>query len=411
MTPIRTLRVAWKGLTGNKLRTFLMMLGIIVGIAALTVIMAMGEGTKVDLARRANQMWAQTHVTVFANKPGAGFTPGKMPAVDEVPPTLTDEDAKAIAEQVPNVATAAPTQSKPGVSVKYRERSSLDTVFGIVPEWQALRSYSIVEGEPITQEDLDTLARVCVIAPTVVKELFGDGDALGATIRIENSAFRVKGIVAAKGITPMGADFDDRILIPLSTFSRRLYNVTNLTQITIALKDPSRMGASAADIEAVLRERHGTARPEDEDFSVRLADDIVKAAGSSSRTLTIFLAIVGAISLLVGGVVVMNIMLISVSERTREIGIRRAVGASRRDILAQFRMEALVVTITAGLCGVALGAVVSAVLPMLTKMQTAYSWQATALAAAFSVGIGLVFGIQPARHAADLNPVQALRSQ
>jgi putative ABC transport system permease protein len=171
------------------------------------------------------------------------------------------------------------------------------------------------------------------------------------------------------------------------------------------------MSKSALDIEALLRERHSIARPQDEDFTARLAEDIVKIAGSSSRTLTIFLAIVAAISLLVGGVVVMNIMLISVSERTKEIGIRRAVGASERDILAQFRSEALLITLSAGLSGALFGTAISLALPLVTKMHTAFSWQALVLAVLFSTIIGLVFGIQPARRAASLNPVQALRAE
>ena len=405
------MRVAWRGLVTNKLRTFLMMLGIIIGITALTVIMAVGEGTKAELAQRANQMWAQCHITVFPKQPNAAFSPGMMAGVEGVPATLTVEDAKAIADQIPNVAVAAPTQNKPSVPLKYKASNTDGVVFGVVPEWQTLRTYKITEGELITQDDVNTSARVCVIAPTIVKELFGDEEPVNATIRIENTPFRVKGIVAAKGTNPMGMDFDNRILIPLTTFSRRLYNVTHLTQIAIALKDPSQMRKSAADIEALLRERHSISRPQDQDFTARLAEDIVKIASSSSRTLTIFLAIVAAISLLVGGVVVMNIMLISVSERTKEIGIRRAVGASERDILAQFRTEALLITLSAGLCGAFLGTGISLVLPLVTKMHGAFSWQALVLALLFSTTIGLVFGIQPARRAAGLNPVQALRAE
>lgn len=407
----RMLRVAWRGLATNKLRTFLMMLGIVVGIAALTVIMAVGEGTKTELARRANQMWSQAHITVFAIQPGAAFAPGRMAGVDGVPPTLTEADGRAIAEQIPNVATVAAAQAKRGVPLKYKAKSTDCMVFGVVPEWQTLRSYNMADGEPLSQEDETSSARVCVLGPSVVTALFGDEEPLGATIRIENTPFRVKGIAAPKGTSPMGGDMDNRVFMPLSTFSRRLYNVTSLTQIVIALKDPSQMRRSAADIEALMMERHAISGPQDKDFSVSLAENILKIAGSSSRTLTIFLSIVAAISLLVGGVVVMNIMLISVSERTKEIGIRRAVGASEKDILAQFRAEAVLVTLSGGLCGALLGVGLTLVLPLVSKMQTAFSWQALVLALLFSTAIGLVFGIQPARRAASLNPVQALRAE
>ncbi|MBU0608961.1 MAG: ABC transporter permease [Armatimonadetes bacterium] len=405
------MRVAWKGLATNKLRTFLMMLGIIVGIAALTVIMAVGEGTKSELARRANQMWSQAHITVFAIQPGAAFAPGHMAGVDGVPPTLTEADARAITEQIPNVATVAAAQAKRSVPLKYKAKSTDCMVFGVTPEWQTLRSFRMADGEALTQEDEASSTRVCVLGLSVVQALFGDEEPLGATIRIENTAFRVKGIAAAKGTSPMGGDMDNRVLIPLSTFSRRLYNVTSLTQVVIALKDPSQMRRSSAEIEALMMERHAISRPQDKDFSVTMAENLLKVAGSSSRTLTIFLSIVAAISLLVGGVVVMNIMLISVSERTKEIGIRRAVGASARDILAQFRAEALVITLSAGVCGAVLGIALSFALPLVTRMQTAFSWQALVLAVLFSTVIGLVFGIQPARRAAALSPVQALRSE
>lgn len=407
----RMMRVAWKGLSTNKLRTFLMMLGIIVGIAALTVIMAVGEGTKADLAQRASQMWSQAHITVFATQPGAAFGPGHMAGVDGVPQTLTAADARAIAEQIPNVATVAGAQVKRNVPLKYKSQSTDAMVFGAVPEWQTLRSYKIVDGEALTQEDETSSARVCVLGPSVVTALFGEAEPLGATIRIENTPFRVQGIAAAKGTSPMGGDMDNRVLIPLSTFSRRLYNMTSLTQIVIALKEPAQMRQSSAEIEALLRERHTVSGPQDKDFSVSMAENLLKVAGSSSRTLTIFLSIVAAISLLVGGVVVMNIMLISVSERTKEIGIRRAVGASEKDILAQFRAEAVLITLFGGLFGALLGIGLTFALPLVSKMQTAFSWPALVLAVLFSTVIGLVFGIQPARRAAGLNPVQALRAE
>jgi len=406
----RVLHVAWQGLGANKLRTFLMMLGIVVGIAAFTVIMAVGEGAKAELARRANQMFAQAPITVLAKQPGSGFVRGTATSVDAIPPTLTAEDAQAILDQVPQVAMIGPTQRQANVALKYKERSAEPMLFGVVPEWHVLRNYKITEGEFITEDDLASAARVCVIGQTVLRELFGLDGALDESIRIQNTPFRVKGILGAKGVSPGGGDFDNRVVIPLSTFSRRLYNVTHLSQIVIGLKDPRDMKQAAAEIEGLLRDRHSIARPEDDDFTVRVAESVVRVAGKTSHTLTIFLGVVAAISLLVGGIVVMNIMLISVSERTREIGTRRAVGATRRDIVAQFLVEALLVTTVAGACGVALGTAVSLALPRVGEIHTAISWQAIALSALFSIGVGLAFGIQPARRAASLDPVEALRA-
>lgn len=411
MTSASVVRTAWKGLTSHKLRSFLMMLGVVIGIAALTVILAVGAGTKRKLEERTAQMFAEAPITVIARKPGAGFARGQEMGVDAAPTTLTHEDAEAMRAQIANVQAIAPTQMRSGVPVKYRDASTTTMVFGIVPEWQELRNYDLSEGEFIDAEDVSAATRVCLIGQTIVTELFGDEPALDQTIRIEDTPFTVKGVFAPKGASPMGGDFDNRIAIPISTFSRRLYNVSHLSQIVVALRDPRALDATAAEIEALLDDRHGIRSPQDRDFQVRKAEQVVAFAGQTSRLLTVFLGIVAGISLIVGGVVIMNIMLISVGERTREIGLRRAVGASRNDIERQFRAEALLVTLTGGALGVILGSLVAWVLPLVSKVPAGFSWWTVLLAAVFSVAVGLIFGVQPARRAARLNPVEALRSE
>ncbi|MGI5819194.1 MAG: ABC transporter permease [Armatimonadota bacterium] len=411
MTTGNVLRTAWRGMARNKLRSFLMMLGVVIGIAALTVILAVGAGTKQQVEESTAEMFAEAPITVIARRPGAGFARGSESGADTAPTTLTQDDARAILDQIANVNAVAPTQRQTQVPVRFRDATITTQVFGIAPQWQQLRNYNLTEGDFIDEEDVNAARRVCLLGPTVAAELFGEDSPLNETIRIEDTPFTVKGVLGAKGASPMGGDFDNRVVIPISTFSRRLFSVTHLSQIVVGLRDPSRLDASAAEIEGLMDDRHGIRGPQDRDFQVRKAEQVVAFAGQTSRLLTIFLAIVAAISLIVGGVVIMNIMLISVGERTQEIGLRRAVGASRRDIERQFRTEALLVTLTGGAVGVALGGLVAWALPMVSAVPSVFSWTAVLLAAVFSVGVGLVFGVQPARRAARLNPVEALRTE
>jgi putative ABC transport system permease protein len=411
MTTANVLRTAWKAMANNKLRSILMMLGVVIGIAALTVIMAVGAGTKQKLEQSVSEMFAEAPVTVLARKPGSGFGRGSEASVENVPTTLTREDAQAILDQIANVEDVAPTQRQAQVPVKYRDASKSTMVFGILPQWQQLRNYDLTEGEFIDDEDVNAAKRVCLVGQTIVDELFGGTSPIGETLRIEDTPFTVKGVLAPKGTSPMAGDFDNRVVIPLSTFSRRLFNVNHMSQIVVALRDPSALNQTAGEIEALMDDRHGIRNPSDRDFEVRKAEQVVAFAGQTSRLLTIFLGIVAAISLIVGGVVIMNIMLISVGERTQEIGLRRAVGASQRDIERQFRTEALLVTLIGGAVGVAIGALVGFLLPTVSQVPATFSWLAVLLAAVFSIGVGMLFGVQPARRAARLNPVEALRTE
>ena len=411
MTSANVLRTAWKGLANSKLRTFLMMLGVIIGIAALTVILAVGAGTKEQIEERTAEMFADAPITVLARRPGAGFARGSGSGADTGPVTLTREDAQAIIDQIGNVTAVAPTQRQTQVPVVYRDASTTTQVFGIVPEWQELRRYDLTEGEFIDEDDVNAAQRVALLGPTVVEALFGDESPVGETIRIEDTPFTVGGVFAPKGASPMGGDFDNRIAIPISTFTRRLYNVTHLSQIVMGLGDLTRLDATAAEVEALMDDRHNIRSAEERDFEVRKAEQVVAFAGETSRLLTIFLGIVAAISLIVGGVVIMNIMLIAVGERMQEIGLRRAVGASKRDIERQFRAEALLVTLIGGALGVGLGSLVAWGLPLVSEVPSVFSWTAVLVAAVFSIVVGLVFGVQPARRAARLNPVEALRSE
>ena len=405
MKIISTVRVSVKGLTANKLRTFFMMLGVLIGIAALTVIISVGQGAKVQVMQRMEKMAAFAAVMVV---PGGGVTRG-MGGVDTVPATLTAEDAQAIQAEVPNVQDVALVQSKQGVAIKFGGQSTTTMVWGVTPNYPAIRPTPVARGEFFGPEEQASTARVAVLGQDTAATLFGDADPLDQTIRIENVPFKVIGLQKRLGVSPGGGNLDDRILIPQATAARRLFNVTNMTQLVVQIKGRQQVPGAAERVKQLLRERHHIAAGMPDDFSVRIAEQMLGILTGTSQTLTIFLAIVAALSLLVGGFIVMNIMLISVSERTKEIGLRRAVGARRRDILVQFILEAGAVTAAGGLIGVLLGVGGALAASRLMGWPAALSWPAIVGAVIFAGIVGLVSGVQPARKAAALHPVEALR--
>jgi putative ABC transport system permease protein len=405
MKIVSTVRVSLKGLTGNKLRTFFMMLGVLIGIAALTVIISVGQGAKVQVMQRMEKMAAFAAVMVV---PGGGVTRG-MGGVDTVPATLTAEDAQAIQAEVPNVQDVALVQSKQNVAIKFGGQSATTMIWGVTPNYPAIRPTPVARGEFFGPEEQASTARVAVLGQDTAATLFGDADPLDQTIRIENVPFKVIGLQKRLGVSPGGGNLDDRILIPQATAARRLFNVTNMTQLVVQIKGRQQVPGAAERVKQLLRERHHIAAGMPDDFSVRIAEQMLGILTGTSQTLTIFLAIVAALSLLVGGFIVMNIMLISVSERTKEIGLRRAVGARRRDILVQFILEAGAVTAAGGLIGVLLGVGGALAASRLMGWPAALSWPAIVGAVIFAGIVGLVSGVQPARKAAALHPVEALR--
>ena len=405
------LKEARRAVSANKVRALLMMLGIIVGITALTIIVAVGQGAKAQVSGRLGKLWGTNPIMVTASAGGRSAGTHMGMGVGVGSQTLTDEDLRAIEKEVPNVRKASPGLLKSDVQVKFRQQSATTEIFGVTPEFREYRSWDVDSGDFLSDEDVRGMARVALIGQTVARELFGDADPVGATIRIDNVAFKVKGVMAKKGASPEGGDLDDRVTIPVSTFARRLYNVTYLSNIVVQLRDVSRMQGTGEAITKLLRERHQIVPPKQDDFSVRTPEGMVKVFAGTTQTLTLFLSIVSAIALLVGGLVIMNIMLVSVGERTREIGLRRAVGARRKDIQAQFLAEALAISVMGGAIGVVLGILGVWMLRAITKTPAVMSWQAVVLAAVFSVVVGIVFGVQPARRAALLDPVEALRTE
>jgi len=405
MKTSRVLKVAFKGLARNKLRTFLMMIGIVIGITALTVIVSLGEGSKRQVMERMKKMGADASLMV---RPGAGVQRG-MPEGQAGITTLTLEDAKAIEEEIKNVNKLAPVMVRGGASVKYSVQQSSPTVFGVTPIWRVVRTFDVERGEFIDEEDLSSAARVCLLGRQVVKDLFGDEDPLGQSVMINNVAFQVKGVLQSKGASTGGGNLDNRILVPLSTFSKRLFNQTHLNQIVIQLSNVPAMYETAEEVKALLRERHQLAATAPDDFTIRIPEEALKTATAVSSTMTILLSLVAGVSLIAGGVVVMNIMLISVTERKREIGLRKAVGARRRDILAQFLIEATVVTVAAGIIGIVFGYGSAEVAALFAGTPPAISWVVFVLGCGFSALVGIASGMYPARKAASLDPIEALR--
>jgi putative ABC transport system permease protein len=401
----RVLKVAFKGLGRNKLRTFLMMIGIVIGITALTLIVSAGMGAQDRVMERVKKFGLES-MMVFA---GAGREMGQ-PASGQAATTLTLEDAATIKQEIKAIADIAPFNQKRQAEIKFQDKTTTTSVFGVTPSWAPVWDWDATEGDFITDEDAANLARVCVLGPTVKRELFGTANPVGEQLRIGNVQFEIKGVMQAKGTSPAGGDMDNRIYIPLSTLMRRIANVDHISAIKVRLTTAKDMDKTAASVQALLRERHKLAPGTPDDFTITTPTEVTKMAEKVAGTFNIFLALVAAISLISGGVVVANIMLISVNERRKEIGLRKAVGAQRKDIMLQFLFEATAVTLTGGGIGIVLGAIGAKILEAITQMPTSISWESVALGVVFSSLVGIIAGLQPARRAAALQPIEAMRA-
>jgi putative ABC transport system permease protein len=402
---MRILRIAQEGvqsLGANKLRTFFMMAGTLVGIAALTVIMAMGKGTEKKVMTRVNSFGTRA---IMVN---AGGGKGMSPPQDSII-TLRLEDAEAIRNQIPGIEVLSPGVMKRGMPVKAGASQTQPVVFAVEPDFHDAWDWYVKSGDPISAEDMATTARVCVLGTTVSRTLFGDTNPVGDYVQIGNTRFLVKGVLESKGTSPMGTDFDNRALIPLTTGLRRVFNQDNVSFVRIKVQDPKQLLKIGEEIRKLLHERHHITPPQEDDFAIVTASDIAKAARGISGTLTILLIALAGLSLIVGGIVLMNILLISVSERTKEIGLRRALGATQSDIFMQFLAESLAITLLGMLFGCIVGWGASVLVGMYAKEPVVISWEPFALAVVFSMLVGLFFGIQPARRAAKLKPVEALQ--
>jgi putative ABC transport system permease protein len=409
---METLGIALKSLTANKLRTLLTALGIIIGVAAVVALMAIGNGSQASITASITANGANL-LTVRSGASSSGGVRGAIGGAQ----TLTTKDAEALADaqNVPDASLVSPEYSSNGQLVAGSQNTNAN-ITGAEPAYLTVHNITLAAGDFITDDDASSMANVAVLGANVATTLFPDGDALGQAIRINGQKFTVVGVLASKGGSGFGST-DDGVIVPLSTAQRKLFGgraikggAALLSSIAVQAKDSDSVTSALSEITQTLRDRHSLAADGSaDDFSVINQQDILNSVASTTQTLTLFLGAIAAISLLVGGIGIMNIMLVSVRERTREIGLRKAIGAREGDIMTQFLLEALTISLVGALIGLTLGVLIAVTVNVTGLMTAVPSISAAALAMGFAMTIGLFFGIAPARSAARLDPIDALR--
>lgn len=399
---MESIMIALDGLRANKLRAMLTMLGIIIGVGAVITMVSIGMGVKDKVETSIAGLGSNLLVVT----PGAGNPGGPRQAAGSIT-TLNEKDAVAISQEITGVNLVAATVSR-SYQVVFGNQNWMTSVQGTTPEILGVRNYNVDEGNFFTTQDVETRARVVVLGKTVAENLFNGGTPIGQTVRINNAPFRVVGVLEGKGES-MGGNQDDTVLIPLKTAQERLMGITYVQNINIQATGTDVINQVQEDVTTLLRTRHKLIGATLDDFTVRNMVAIMETADQTTSMITLLLGIVAGLSLLVGGIGIMNIMLVSVTERTREIGIRKALGARYSNILLQFLIEAVVISVSGGLLGIALGIGSAYVISSIAGWKTVISSIAIIAAFGFSVMIGLFFGMYPARKAALLDPIDALR--
>lgn len=398
---------AFQALRANALRTFLTMLGMMIGVAAVILMLAIGEGAKAMVNQAIESMGSNLFIILS----GASTSGGARVAVGSKP-TLTYDDAQAI-RKLPLVREAAPVV--PGsAQIVYGNVNWSTSVFGVTPEYLTVRNWEIESGGFFTESEVRSGARVAVIGRVVARELFGDEDPVGKIIRIKRSPFQVIGVLSEKGQSLDGRDQDDTVMVPLTSAQQKLFGTPfpGAVRFIMAQGESERvMDAAEENITSLLRMRHRIGKGEENDFTVRNLAASAQAQAMATNVMSYLLGAIAAVSLLVGGIGIMNIMLVSVTERTREIGIRMAIGARRSDILWQFLIEALTVSIMGCLIGIILGVGGALLVEKLAGLTVAVSVSSLMMATGVALAVGLFFGFYPARRAAGLDPIEALRTQ
>ena len=400
-----SIKMAIDGMISNKLRTLLTLLGIIIGVGAVIAMVSLGFGVKEQIKESISRLGSNLLIVQSGGRTASG---ARIQAGSGA--RLTYDDAKAIEKNIDGIKYVAPTVSK-GYQLVVGNQNWTSNVQGSTPNLIDIRDYTVEEGRNISDRDMDGKDRVCVIGKTIVENLFPDGDAVGKIIRINKAPFKVVGVLGAKGQSSSGQDQDDFILVPLTTAQNRMMGITYVSNIYIQALNENVIDRVQAEVENLLRIRHRIKNADDDDFTVRNLAALMETMMSTANTITMLLGCIAAISLLVGGIGIMNIMLVTVTERTREIGIRRSLGAQRSSIVAQFLIESGMLCGMGGIVGIIFGTIGSLVLGTVLFQMTIFPATWVTLAAfGLSVALGVLFGSYPAAKASKLQPVEALRA-
>jgi putative ABC transport system permease protein len=399
---VTILKVGLKAIARNKLRSTLTALGIIIGVACVIAMIAVGQGSQASIQAQISSL-GTNFLMIFpgvATQSGARIFTGQS--------TITDDDVNAVRAECPAVAYVTPV-SRSAAQIVNGSLNWGTSVQGVGVEWPFVRSWNVEKGAFFSDSDVRASAKVCLLGSTVSNALFEGQDPVGQMVRIKNFPFRVVGVLETKGGNQMGQDQDDTVIAPYTTVMRLLKKTQKIDMFMASAVSRASVDEAQKEIEALLRQRHRLQPGQDSDFMIRSQQEIAQTADETSRTLSVLLASAASISLLVGGIGIMNIMLVSVTERTREIGVRMAIGAKGRDILTQFLIEALTLSVAGGAIGIALGMGASRVLAWKARWPILLSPAAVVLAFGFSAAIGVFFGFYPARKASRLDPIEALR--
>ena len=402
------LRVAMRALAVNKLRSLLTMLGIIIGVAAVIVMIAVGAGAQQRVQEQISSLGSNLLLILSGSTTSGGVRMGFGSNL-----TISEDDAAAIPREIPE--TMAAPALRGSAQLIWGNTNWSTVIFGVTPEYIEVRQWEIAAGRIFDANDMAGATKVCLVGQTVAKQLFGGADPVGQVIRVRRVPFTVIGVLESKGQSMMGSDQDDLVLMPISTARKRVLGASNLAKqrsvgtIWVKVAEGHDMKGAEEQVRALLRQRHRLQPGQDDDFSLRNLEEVAATQEASSRVLALLLAAVASVSLVVGGIGIMNIMLVSVTERTREIGLRMAVGARTRDILGQFLVEAVTLSLIGGLAGIAIGIATAVGIAQIAGWRILLSPESVILAVVFAFSIGVFFGFYPARKAARLNPVEALR--